>query len=495
MLLPRTDATTMIWRKTAVRKAFALGCYLAVGIAVGHWSHSTSGFLTSALGLSLLLDRFAFTLLPWPPLRLGKEIAIRAAYFLAGASAFYLMRPGVVALGEAAYRGTIVCLVGLMADAFVWCAARLHSPMWWTLTLRSFTVAVVVFLVPLLAALHPLHTVPKRDPATLGFAFENVRFSSLDRTELAGWLIPHPDPRGNVIFCHGHGRNRGHCAGLLQTFHDLRLNVLAFDFRGHGASAGDTSTFGHREVQDLLAAAAYMDQRCPGQPLFLVGVSLGAAVSLQALPDLANVRGVWSEGSFARFGHAVDHKFAWLPAPVRGSVVELYYVLGWLDCGLWGPSLNPVERLRTVTVPVCFCHATRDDLVPLAEGQALYQTYEGRKEHWWVEGATHYNVRQQNRPEYLSRLARFLEACLSDSGNGIGTNYQPRSSLRGQSRGLKGNGEAQPRSKASLPSPSSRLLASSRSFKLGLPSCLTRRSISEVGPPWRGSSRTRGTRG
>jgi alpha-beta hydrolase superfamily lysophospholipase len=198
----------------------------------------------------------------------------------------------------------------------------------------------------------------------------------------------------------------------LRTFHDLGLNVLAFDFRGHGDSGGHTSTFGHREIRDLEAAEAYLGGRFPDQPVLLVGVSLGAAVSLQALPRLPHVRGVWSEGAFARLGNVIRHQFAGVPGTLRGPLVHLYYLLGWVDCGLWVPSVNPVEDVRGVAVPIYFCHAEEDALIPVTEGQALYEGYSGPKTRWWVAGASHYNVRQRNHEEYLRRLRAFLEECL-----------------------------------------------------------------------------------
>ena len=277
-----------------VKQIIALLCHLAVLLTVFHWTDSTSAFLTTGLGLALLLDRYVLRLLPWPPFAWKKELCIRTGYFFAGAVAFYFMRPNIVPFREAAYRGMIVCLVAFFLEQIVPCRSGWRTG----LTLRSIAIALIVLLIPVIAALHPLHTVPKRTPAVLGLAYEDVRFRTGDGIELAAWLVPHPQPRGNLIFCHGHGRNRGHVAGLLQTFHELGLNVLAFDFRGHGDSAGHTSTFGRREVQDLLAAEVYLSERSPHQPLLLAGISLGAAVSLQALPQLPQVRGVWSEGAF-----------------------------------------------------------------------------------------------------------------------------------------------------------------------------------------------------
>jgi uncharacterized protein len=394
-----------------VKRIVAVLCHLAILLAAFHWSDSTSGFLTIGLGLVLLLDRYALRLLPWPPFTWKKELCVRAAYFLVGTVIFYFIRPKIVPLREAIYRGTIVCLATFLLEQ----VARSRSDWRTGLGLRSVSITLIILLIPVIAALHPLHTVPKRTPAALGLAFEDVRFETADGIELAGWLVPHPHARGNLIFCHGHGRNRGHVAALLQTFHDLGLNVLAFDFRGHGDSAGHTSTFGRREVQDLLAAETFLNERSPHQPLLLAGISLGAAVSLQALPQLPHVRGVWSEGAFARFSNAVDNKFAPLPGFLRGPLVGCYYLMGWLDCGFWGPSVNPIDRLRDVRVPIYFCQAERDELVPFAEGQALYDAYHGPKTHWWVAGASHYNVRQRNNKEYLDRLRMFLEACLSQT--------------------------------------------------------------------------------
>lgn len=392
-----------------MNRSFACLCHAAVVFVAYCWTYSTSGFLITGLGLVLLLDRYALRILPWPPMAWKKECLLRAGCFLGGATIFYFLRPGIVPIGEAAHRGLMVCLIVFLAEQLLRWTPRLRWPM------SALLIGLLVFLIPFVAALHPLHTVPKRTPAALGLAFEDVRFSTADGVELAAWLIPHPHPRGNLIFCHGHGRNRGHVAALLPTFHDLGLNVLAFDFRGHGDSAGHTSTFGFLEVQDLLAAETYLRRRCPDRPLLLAGVSLGAAVSLQALPQMPFVRGVWSEGAFARFGDAVDYKFSMLPRFLRAPLIGSYSMLAWLECRLWLPSVNPVDCLENRTIPIFFCHGECDELVPLGEGEMLYERYGGPKRHWWVAGASHYNVRQRNHRMYLERMRAFLSDCLSSS--------------------------------------------------------------------------------
>jgi fermentation-respiration switch protein FrsA (DUF1100 family) len=392
-----------------VRKPFVWCCYALILLGAYRWTYSTSGFLITAIGLSLLLDRYVFRQLPWRSFDTSKEIAIRLTSFLAGGTIFYCLRPGVVPVWEAAYRGASICLTGFLFEQLLLLLPRLR----WLVC--GLTLAVLLVLIPFAASLHPIHTTPKRTPNALGLDFEDVRFSASDGVELAGWFLPHPHPRGNLIFCHGHGRNRGHVAALLPTFHNLGLNVLAFDFRGHGESTGHTSTFGFREVQDLLAAEAYLRDRCPHRPLLLSGISLGAAVTLQTLPYLHDVRGVWCESSFARFSNAVDYKFSALPDCLRVPLIGSYYALGWLDCRIWVPSVNPVNCLDGLSTPIFFCHGERDELVPPSEARMLFDRYAGPKQHWWVAGSSHYNVRQRNHSEYLHRLRTFFENCLSTS--------------------------------------------------------------------------------
>ncbi len=411
-----------------MRTFFAVLAHLAVLLAAFRWSHSTSGFLLNGPALALLLDRWLLGLLPWAPgANRLRDLTIFAAYFLFGTAFFYLLRPGIVPWWEAVYRGCLAGVVGFLLESLLRRPRRTGSGWRGSLALRATALPLFAFLVPWAAALHPLHTVPRRTPAALGLAFEDVHFCTADGLRLAGWLVPHPQGRGNAIFCHGHGRNRGHVAGLLPTLHSLGLNVLAFDFRGHGESEGHTSTFGHREVNDLLAAEAYLRGRFPDRPLVLVGVSLGAAVSLQAFPRLPEVRGVWSEGSFARLGSPVDNQFRLLPDCLRRPLVAAYCWLGWLDCGVWVPEVNPVEALAGSRVPIAFCHGREDRLVPLSEAEALYRAHPGPRRCWWVENTSHYNVRQRNPQEYLRRLRSFLESCLKEPAGSAGEDAGPLS--------------------------------------------------------------------
>jgi alpha-beta hydrolase superfamily lysophospholipase len=249
-----------------------------------------------------------------------------------------------------------------------------------------------------------------------GLAYEDVRLPTADGLELAAWLIPHEEPRGSIIFCHGHGVNRQQSFLIMHWAHNMRLNLLAFDFRGLGESPGHTATFGLREAPDLLAAEAYLKGRFPEKPIFLFGISYGAGVALQALPQLHHVRAAWIESCFSRLSDAADNHFAAVDPRLRSGLIYVYSTLILIDCGCWPMNANPIDHLDKTRIPIFFCHGKEDELLPFAQGQALYDRYQGPKYCYWVDRAGHAILHAQAGEQYARRLSTFFEACLQEPG-------------------------------------------------------------------------------
>ena len=114
---------------------------------------------------------------------------------------------------------------------------------------------------------------------------ETIR--SADGTELATNYYPGNDARGILVVSHGLGEHAGCYVGFAKTLAstpDL-VDVLTFDFRGHGQSAGKRGFV--RDYSDLLddldVAIDFAATHHPGAPLFLLGHSNGGQVALHAV--------------------------------------------------------------------------------------------------------------------------------------------------------------------------------------------------------------------
>lgn len=416
---------------TAYFAVIATACFCNVLILwlAFKYTYSNSGFILLGGGTCLLIDRYLFQLLPWP-FSTGRAsgLALRIGYFLIGMAGIALAGGGMFPLREVILLGFVFSLVAFLFELVLGQATRLASQFrnregkslssrWTVFWLALILLAPVVAFMPL-AATHPLKQVPNFTPAAFGLDFEEVLIPTADGLELGGWLVTHLQARGSVVFCHGHGSNRGHLAPYAARVYPLGVNTLTFDFRGCGRSPGHTVTFGHREVEDVTAAVAYMHARFPQQPIAVVGVSYGAAVSLQALPQLPDIRAAWLDSCFTRLVNVADNRVGFIPDRIRPHLISAYSYLTWADGGYWGTDINPIEALDRIKIPLYFVHGRNDELVPFTEGQSLFERYAGPKWHYWVNDGTHFELMKYAGDEYFQRLEQFLKTQLLISASG-----------------------------------------------------------------------------
>ncbi len=263
-----------------------------------------------------------------------------------------------------------------------------------------------------------LDHVEHSDPALTGAKWEEARFRSDDGTALTGLWFPAATlpAKGVVVQFHGNGEN--------VTLHFLFVywlardgwDVLAFDYRGFGASGGTKSLKG--SVQDGVAALDYARARAPGLPLVVIGQSLGGAIALASLDrdGGADLRALVLDSTFASYQRVAETK------------VPLLLLLRPLSPILMSRRFSP-DRLivRRKLVPLLVVHALGDPTVPYAQGRRLYADAPQPKEFWDVPGKGHVEAFGRQGEIFRPRLLKFLDAALADSGSKLQSqNDRPR---------------------------------------------------------------------
>jgi alpha-beta hydrolase superfamily lysophospholipase len=114
----------------------------------------------------------------------------------------------------------------------------------------------------------------------------DVTVPAADGTPLRGWLWERPDSRGGLVLAHGLGEHAGcyrHVAEALGPA--LGIDVLAFDFRGHGRNPGRRGRVrGYDDLAaDLRGALAWGERKRPGGFRFVLGHSNGGLVALRTI--------------------------------------------------------------------------------------------------------------------------------------------------------------------------------------------------------------------
>lgn len=103
------------------------------------------------------------------------------------------------------------------------------------------------------------------------------------------WNTTNPNPRGTVLAVHGTTQQAGCFETLSRYLNQAGFNVVAMDLRGHGRSyfVADSRNPRHdisytKSADDLARVAKFLKAAHPRMPLFCIGESVGAGVTVRA---------------------------------------------------------------------------------------------------------------------------------------------------------------------------------------------------------------------
>lgn len=155
--------------------------------------------------------------------------------------------------------------------------------------------------------------------AERGMQGEFERTESDDSTSVKfgfKWTREDPKPlqtRGTVVFLHGWAMDASSMLPWALALSERGYRGIAVDLRNHGLSAAAPVGFGPREAQDIVALVTELRRRDVIEPpLYLFGVSYGAAAALFAEPALhGRIAGIVA---MQPFGNAA--------AAIKGMVAE-----------------------------------------------------------------------------------------------------------------------------------------------------------------------------
>jgi uncharacterized protein len=230
--------------------------------------------------------------------------------------------------------------------------------------------------------LEPNHERVRADPV---LRHESVEIAG-DGVVLRGWLFHAEQPhRGVIIFLHGRNQNREAALVVAKGLLPLGYDVLAYDSRAHGESDGQYSTFGYYEKGDLRRAIDYLGV----DRVLIIGVSLGAAVALQAAAEDARIVGVVAISSFSTMEEIVRDQ---IPPFVPRTQLEAAFREVERRAHMDVKSVDTVEAARAINVPVLLLHGTSDRFTSPEHSRRIYDALPGPRALVLVDGAHHADV-------------------------------------------------------------------------------------------------------
>jgi uncharacterized protein len=214
----------------------------------------------------------------------------------------------------------------------------------------------------------------------------DVWLRTTDEVKIHAWWVPSPGARLTTLFLHGNGGNLTHRGAHVREIVAAGSSLLIIDYRGYGKSEGWPSEGGL--YRDAEAGYKYLVEVGHGAGnIVLHGESLGTSVAV----DLAarhKCGGVVLEAPFNSAREVASRVL-----PLIGPLIT------------WG--FDSKSKMPRVHAPVLVIQGTRDEVIPVELGQALFAAAHEPKSFWAVEGSGHNDILETAGSRYRQRLAAF----------------------------------------------------------------------------------------
>ena len=246
---------------------------------------------------------------------------------------------------------------------------------------------------------------------------EELRIPAYDGGTLFAKFYHVSDTAPVCILFHGYkGEGLRDFSGGLNLVLQNGFNAILVDERGHARSKGRTITFGVKERRDVAAWVSYAAKRFgKDRPLFLFGISMGAATVLMA-SDLkleGNVRGILADCPYSRPVDIILKVASEMGFPARA--VRPFLLLSARLYGYFGlTSSDAVRSVANTNYPILIVHGDDDRFVPAEMSEEIRQANPAMVHRFTVAGAAHGMSYIVDENRYKEEVNAFLRARLSE---------------------------------------------------------------------------------
>ena len=214
----------------------------------------------------------------------------------------------------------------------------------------------------------------------------NIQTLIINKNEkIATKYLKNPNAEYTILFSHGNSEDLGTIDTYLQLLYKSGYSVFAYDYRGYGLSDGKASE--NNTYEDILTSYNYLTKtlKIPGKNIIALGRSIGTGPSVELAKE-------------KKIGALI----------LESGFISAYSVFTRFQI-LMGDKYQNLKKLKKIDTPTLFIHGKKDTIIPLWHAKKLYQTSNGPKDFYWVEGADHNNLLYFAQIEYFKRINQFID--------------------------------------------------------------------------------------
>lgn len=240
---------------------------------------------------------------------------------------------------------------------------------------------------------------------TPSLPFEKVQLN--DKYSTAGWWVPCDNAIGTIILLHGYGGEKSGMLDKSTVFHEWGYNTLLIDFRGSGETAGNATSIGFYEAEQVKYAFEWALANSE-KPVSLFGTSMGAAAAMRAVAKYdIKPAGLILECPFGTLSETTKARFRQMGIP-SFPMSSLLVFWGGVQQGFNGFKHNPADYAKAIDIPTLLMYGQKDAKVSQAETDEIYSNLKGPKSFFYFPEAGHENYLNHYNKEWREAVGEFL---------------------------------------------------------------------------------------
>ena len=252
----------------------------------------------------------------------------------------------------------------------------------------------------------------RSDPGPPGeMSVEQASFASTDGVALDGWLVRAGERAPAVVLVHGFKTSRAEMLPWARFLHDAGYNVLLFDTRGCGRSAGLTVGVGATEPRDISGAVSLAETVFDTPKVAVLGISLGAGAAILAGANDSRIVAVVADSAWTDQDLQLS-RLSFVPlGRLELPLLPFGVAAASAMVGTDVTRVRPIEAIARIAPRRVFLIHSADDenaTTPVAGAEALFAAASEPKELWVAPHGGHVGAINAFGAEYRSRVLAFL---------------------------------------------------------------------------------------
>jgi fermentation-respiration switch protein FrsA (DUF1100 family) len=235
-------------------------------------------------------------------------------------------------------------------------------------------------------------------------SYQNIKLITQDGVPLAAWYTP-PENGAMILVAHGYGDNRPESVYTLLARNGY--GVLAWDFRAHGESGGETSTLGYSEQLDVEAALDYALAQQGVKHIGAWGGSMGGAAVILTAARRTEIEAIIADSAFPALEEVLrgsmpyDFLYPWMAA------------YGEYQSGGDISAVSPINVMGKISPRAVFIiDGWAGDVKETSSPYRLYDAANEPKEIWTEQGIPHMGMLAEFPNKYENNVIRFFDEWL-----------------------------------------------------------------------------------